>query len=639
MLFKYPQILYFLFLLIIPIIVHLFQLRKFQKEYFTNVKFLKELDIKTRKSSQLKKWWLLFTRLLLMVFVILAFAQPYYQAKDTSGKNNELFVILDNSYSMQAKGKQGELLKRGIQDLLENIPEEQRFNLLTADQAFYDTDIRSLQRDLQNLNYSATAFSLENQLNKIKTLNSNTNKDIVIITDAKSLKAEDLNALDKNDNVIFSLVKPENTYNVSIDSVYLNPISDEFYELKVNVSQYGNKKAETSVALYNQNKLIAKSQLATAENQMTFTIPTDEFNGYVTIEDNALEYDNYYYFSISKPEKTKVLAIGEADRNAFLSKIYTEDHFDFVSFELKSLDYNAIDDNNTVILNELDEIPHALMVTLKAFVENGGNVIVIPSEKSTVKNLNEFTAQFGKVGFEPLQKQKKQITKIAFEHPVFKNVFEKKTNNFQYPSVESSFSINGNVPSILTYQDANPFLAEVKLQTSSVYLFASPLNKQNSNFLNSPLVVLSFYNMSKNLNNTGIVSKFIGDKEPFMVEASLSKEQILKVHNEQEEFIPAQQIFNKKVLLTFNEYPLSAGNYGIYKNDELLGSIGFNYNRTESDPSIDNTALLSDYTQKELSSVFRDFQSDRTDNSVWKWFLLLGLLFLIVEIMIQKFVK
>ena len=37
--FKNPEILYALFLLLIPIIVHLFQLRKFQKVTFTNVAF------------------------------------------------------------------------------------------------------------------------------------------------------------------------------------------------------------------------------------------------------------------------------------------------------------------------------------------------------------------------------------------------------------------------------------------------------------------------------------------------------------------------------------------------------------------------------------------------------------------------
>ena len=70
--FKHPEILYFLFLLVIPILVHLFQLRKFKTEYFTNVKFLKELVVQTRKSSKIKKYLLLATRLLLLTFLIIA---------------------------------------------------------------------------------------------------------------------------------------------------------------------------------------------------------------------------------------------------------------------------------------------------------------------------------------------------------------------------------------------------------------------------------------------------------------------------------------------------------------------------------------------------------------------------------------
>ena len=41
--FKYPEILYFLGLLIIPILVHLFQLQKFKKIAFTNVAFLQKI--------------------------------------------------------------------------------------------------------------------------------------------------------------------------------------------------------------------------------------------------------------------------------------------------------------------------------------------------------------------------------------------------------------------------------------------------------------------------------------------------------------------------------------------------------------------------------------------------------------------
>ena len=81
--FKHPELLYALFALLIPIIVHLFQLRKFQKEAFTNVAFLKEVTLQTRNSSVIKKWLTLLTRLLILAALILAFAQPYTSKKNS----------------------------------------------------------------------------------------------------------------------------------------------------------------------------------------------------------------------------------------------------------------------------------------------------------------------------------------------------------------------------------------------------------------------------------------------------------------------------------------------------------------------------------------------------------------------------
>lgn len=638
MLFKYPHILYFLFLLIIPIIVHLFQLRKFQKEYFTNVEFLKELNIKTRKSSQLKKWLLLFTRLLLLTCIILAFAQPFFKAKDTENKHNELYIVLDNSYSMQAKGKQGELLKRSAQDLLENIPENQTFTLLTNDNSFYDTDIKSVQKDLQTLAYSASEFSLANQLSKIKNLKPHINKDIVVITDGHSLSPSDIQTIAPTNNVIFSIPKAENTHNISIDSVFIDKVLEEFYELKINLSQFGEEKKQSSIALYNQNELIAKTLINEEQKEVLFTIPQEDFNGYVSIEDNSLEYDNTYYFNLSEPEKTKVTIIGTSDKNEFLTRIYTLDNFELTTFESSTLDYSYIESQQTIILNELDEIPQSLIITLKSFVENGGNVILIPSEKSNIDNLTNFSSQFGSVIFNPLQHNKKLITRISFDHPIFTNVFEKRTDNFQYPNVTKSFPIDTRTPTILSYEDGQPFLTEIKKEISSVYIFTAPINPDNSNFLNSPLVVLSFYNMAQQ-HNSGVTSLFIADGKPFFVETDLSKEQIIRVKNQNEEFIPAQQIFNRKVQLYFNEYPHKSGNFGLYKNDELITHVGFNYSRTESNLSTDNTTLLTDFKQQNLSRIFNDLQTSRSDNNIWKWFICLGFLFLLIEICIQKFVK
>lgn len=639
MLLKYPQILYFLFLLIIPIIVHLFQLRKFQKEYFTNLKFLRELDIKTRKSSQLKKWLLLVTRLLLLSFIIIAFAQPFFKAKDAKGKNNELFVILDNSYSMQAKGKQGELLKRNIQELLEHIPEDKIFTFLTADDAFYDTDIRSIQNKLQNLDYSSSGFSLENEIAKVKSLKPNKGKDIVVITDAKSLKPQDIEALNNEHNIVFSVPKSENTYNVSIDSVYIHQVLDDFYELKIKVSEYGQNTNQIPVALFNQKELVAKTLLSENQNELIFTIPKKDFNGYVEIEDNSLTYDNHYYFSISKPIKTKVLAIGHADKNEFLSRIYTSDYFELTDSELKDLDYNLVEQQHVVVVNEPEDIPQSLMVTLKAFGDNGGTLIFIPSEKSNINSLTQLISQFSTVIFEPISHHKKLVTKIAFDNPVFKNVFEKKIQNFQYPHVNSSYAIKSSGLPVLSYEDGSAFLSEIKKQENSVYLFTAPISTSNSNFLNSPLVVLAFYNMAQNQEHTGVMSRFITDESPVFIEAKLSKNEVVKLKNNTDEFIPAQQIFSQKIKLSFNEVPKKSGNYGVYKNEELLANIGFNYYRTEGDLSINNIGLLKDYPQKSISNIFSDLESERSDNLLWKLFLLLGFVFLVLELLIQKFIK
>ena len=119
MLFKHPEILYALFLLLIPILIHLFQLRRFKRVDFTNVAFLKKVTLQTRKSSQLKKWLTLLMRLLALACIIFAFAQPYTASETASTAETETVLYIDNSFSMQAKGPNGPLLQRALQQLYE----------------------------------------------------------------------------------------------------------------------------------------------------------------------------------------------------------------------------------------------------------------------------------------------------------------------------------------------------------------------------------------------------------------------------------------------------------------------------------------------------------------------------------------
>jgi len=644
--FKHPEILYFLFLLVIPILVHLFQLRRFKKEYFTNVHFLKELAIQTRKSSRLKKWLLLLTRLFLLACLIIAFAQPFFQAKDSKGITNEMFIVLDNSFSMQVKGKQGELMKRAVQELLENVPENQTFSLITNSETFWNTDIKSIQRELQNLKYSASPFVLDNLMSKIKSRKSPYNKDIVIITDAVGLQPKQLKNIDSTSNAYFIIPKAEQKNNVAIDSVFIQQALDNFYEIGIKLSSYGDNEKDIPISLYNNKKLVAKTivNFEGKEKSINFTIPKGDFNGYAAIDDNALQYDNQLFFSISKPQKMNIVSIGQPEKSSFLKKIYSDNEFIFSNFDLKTLDYNILEKQDAIILNEVPEVPQALQTTLKTFVEKGGNLIVIPSSESSISNLNSLMGNFGKIQFKSLENGEKLVTKIAFNHPLYSTVFEKKNDNFQYPNVSSAYSISSAYPSILSFEDQNAFLTAIQNPVSSVYVFSAPLNKNNSNFQNSPLIVPTFYNMALSSQKTGISALTIGENSPFLIDASLSKDEIVEIKSLSEEtnekFIPMQQILNNKVKLTFNDFPQEAGNFGVYKQDNLLKEISFNYARTESNIATSNESVLSDYNViGSIDEVFDTLQTNRTDNEIWKWFVFLTLLFLVTEILIQKFVK
>ena len=640
--FKHPEILYFLFLLIVPILVHLFQLRRFKKEYFTNVRFLKALSIQTRKSSKIKKWLLLACRLLLLLFIILAFSQPFFESKDSKNANNELYIVLDNSFSMQAKGKKGELLKRAVQELLEETPENLNFSLLTNSENYWNTDIKSVRSALQNLKYSATPFQLDNIIAKIKGHKSAFKKDIVVITDAVGLNQKQLKNSDAITAPLFVIPKAEQKNNVSIDSVFINKTIEDFYEITVQISGYGDDFKPIPISLYNENKLIAKTiaTLDTQKKNLNFTIPKQSFHGYFSIVDTGLSYDNILYFSISKKKKTNIISIGEPAKSNFLSRIYTSEEFNFTNYNLSALDYNKLEEQDAIVVNELDEIPQALATTLKSFVEKGGDLIVIPSVKSSVTNLNTFLFNFGNITLNTLENREKLITKINFNHPIFDNVFENKVTNFQYPKTNKSFTISSSSPAALSYQDQSVFLTAIVNSVATVSVFAAPINIENSNFQQSPLIVPTFYKMATNNQNTGINALKIGDNSPHIVEASLNKDAILTIKGADEQFIPIQQILNNKVKMNFYDNPIQAGNFGVYNKKEWIENISFNYDRTESDLAAANENIVSNYqTFESIASLFDTLQTDRTDNQIWKWFVIFALSFLLIEMAIIRFIK
>jgi len=130
---------------------------------------LKKVISESRKSSTLKKWLLLFSRIALITAFVIAFAQPF-SSSEKALKPMETVIYLDNSFSMQAKSEGVPLLKKAVQNLIQNIDSDAIFSLFTNDRVFRKVTLSDVQNELLTLPYSQNQYSISDIRLKAKTL-------------------------------------------------------------------------------------------------------------------------------------------------------------------------------------------------------------------------------------------------------------------------------------------------------------------------------------------------------------------------------------------------------------------------------------------------------------------------------------
>ncbi len=640
--FKNPELLYALFLLIIPVIVHLFQLRKFQKVPFTNVAFLKKVVLQTRKSSQIKKWLTLFVRLGLLAAIILAFARPYTSKNDSFKTRNETVVYLDNSFSMQAKGHKGMLLERAVQDLISNLPEAEKFTLVTNNKVYKNTTIKNIKNDLLQLDYTSNTLTYKSALLKCKSLFNkaeSTKKRIVFISDFQ--QNSDINSLQKDSiyNTNFIKLRPVNTNNIAIDSAYISKTTATNKELTVTIKNSGIPVENLPISLYNNDKLIAKTSISiNGKGKTNFSLPANDIiKGKISIDDSHLTFDNNLFFNINATKKINVLAISVKNGD-FLSRIYTKDEFNFTSIKIDQLNFSKINDQHVIVLNELKSVPNALVETLNSFTNQGGQLIVIPSNNISTATYNTLLSKY-QLTFNDLVTFEKRITNINYSHHLYNNgVFEKQVKNFQYPKVNSFYNISttGTASHVLKYEDEKPFL----VQNKGLYIFTASIEDSNSNFIHSPLIVPTLYNIGKSGLKQPVLYCTIGKENSFDVTTNLQQDDVLKLVKEPINIIPRQQYFNNKVSINTSNTPNVSGIYTIQNKNEAIQHVSYNYNRAESDLNYhENTNAQNIVFSDSISEIFDSIKSDSKVNNLWKWFVIFALVLLIIEMLILKYFK
>ena len=499
--FQNPSVLYFFALLIIPILIHLFQLQKFVKVPFTNVAFLQKLVQQTRKSSRIKKWLILATRLLLFSAILLAFSQPYFSDKKVE-INQHTFIYLDNSLSTSSEGEKGNLLQVSVQEIIENAYKEDRYSLLTNSDFYKNIDYKELKNKLLKTKNTSRKANIESVFLKISNQNknkSNTSYKNILISDFQNTYEK----LFTNVTPPFSgvLLNTNKKSNLSIDSVSTSNTNTSNTIVNIIIRNQGDAKNNIPIAIFNNENLISKQSFSIEENtrkNISFTIQNQSnFLGKIVLTFNdTFSFDNTFYFSLNNTKKVNVLSIGNDAE--FLNKIYSKEEFNFTQTNLQNVNYNALPKQQIIILNELEKIPESLSKSLFDFSEKGGSLVLIPNSKLDTQSYNLFLNKIANAKIQSKISDTLKITNINFNHPLFKNVFSKKVNNFQYPIVESYYPISSkNLSNIITFENNTPFISQIKSSKSKTYWVSSSLSKNNSNFLNSPLIVPVFYNFGK----------------------------------------------------------------------------------------------------------------------------------------------
>ena len=123
MTFLNPAVLFGLLAASIPVLIHLFNLRKLKKIEFSTLAFLKELQKNRIRKIKLKQWLLLALRVLIILLLVLAFARPTLEGVaiggTTSAAKTTAVFILDDTFSMSVVDAKGSYLNQAKESVKE----------------------------------------------------------------------------------------------------------------------------------------------------------------------------------------------------------------------------------------------------------------------------------------------------------------------------------------------------------------------------------------------------------------------------------------------------------------------------------------------------------------------------------------
>lgn len=675
--FVYPEFLYALAAIAIPIIIHLFNFRKYKRIYFSNVEFLRDVKQQTQSQNQLKHLLVLLARILAISFLVFAFAQPYIpfdEAKDKD-KTNLVSVYIDNSFSMEAEGEKGRLLNVAVNkaaDIADAYSNTDKFQLLTND--FSGKQQRLLSKEafleeLETIEISPVFKTVTNVFTRQQDALNNApsgNKSVFILSDFQQNFIGDA-PLDNHDSIptYFIPLHSQTTSNLYVDSVWFpTPVRqvNNNEELRVRIKSIGDEKQENvplKLIVNERQKAIGSFAIednSTIDTALFFQTDNPGFHqAYVEITDNPIVFDNTFYYSFEITDKINIYRIHAEKSGNYIRKLFTDD--DFYRLEESSptaVDFKLLKQSNLVILENVDEISSGLSAELRKFTESGGSILLFPGKNINMSAYNNFLQSLQMNTITQLDTGNFEVGSLAFEHPIFKGVYKKVPENIDLPKASKYYKVNktsrSNEEVLLQLRNGNPFLSRYKVNNGSVTIsYVATLDEfsnfpRHSSFVATLLRTAEFSIAQQQLFFT-IGKDEIIDIPIYKTEGA--SQFVIRNKETGFEMLPSIQRTKGKVLLNIHGEITKAGHYELLAGEKKVAVLSFNYPREEShlyyvdenelnefikQPGNNNIQII-DSTVGEISKTIEQISQG---SPLWKICIIIVLLFLGIEVLLLR---
>ncbi|QQL51055.1 BatA domain-containing protein [Mucilaginibacter ginkgonis] len=664
--FEYPAFLFALFALLIPIIIHLFNFRRYKKLYFSNVQFLKQVEEQQASGRNIKERLILLNRLLALLFLILAFAKPYLSKQGNAALNSRqtVSIFIDNSNSMQALGSEGSLLdeaKSRAKQIAAGYDLNTRFQLLTQD--FFGKDQRFIDRaefdnEVDGVALSSQSRNIADIITRQQSLLLGKGTSYIVsdfqlgMNDGKTSKLS--NAL----NLI--QLKANSLPNLAIDSVWLQRAvhrPGEIEKLVFKLHNYADEKAvQVLLKLYinGQQKGLGSYNVA-AGAVVTDTI---SFSGLqsgwqraeLRLQDNPVIFDNNFYFGFNVSAQMPVLLIGDNTPNFYIKSAFgSEPFFNITATPFGGINYSSLQNYPLIVISDVRELSAGLSQQLKAYVQKGGNLAIFPSKDADITSYKNFLESINGGYLEKKVNDTLKVSRLNLSAALYKNTFENVPQNPDLPKVTAYYPLTNGASSeqLMTLQNNRAFWQTSKYKSGRVYICAVPVDEAFSNLPRHSLFITTLLRIALSSGSEQALYSTIGQTKPIALNnLTTNADDVLRLVNGKQQIIPDLRNIDGATTLYVSDQITRPGIYNLSKKDSLVAVLSFNSNRRESNLHYYSSAALKEIAGKagKVIEADRSAVKSQTGNAglgfqLWKLCLILTLIFLAIEILLIRFYK